>query len=514
MGGPVNRRMTHLKLNVIANTFGKVWSVALSLVLWRYTVGFIGIEAYGLVGVFVSFTAVIAFLDLGLSTTMTRELARLSAVPDSEQEAQDLVRTLERIYWGVGAAICIVFTLLAPYLAHHWIQARGVSQATVQQSLWIMGLVFAFQWPDSFYAGGLMGLQKQVLLNAIRVAVATVQGAGLFLILWRISPTIQAYFLWQMVVYGVQTCLLAWFLWRNMPRAPRPARFDIAAWNRCRQFNMGVTGITLLAVILTQLDNILLSRFLPLKQFGYYTLARNVSTFLAYPIAPIMAAVFPRLSQLTAPERRDELAALYHKSCQLVSLAAIPLCTMTALFARELLQFYFRKPDITANAAGVLSLLAIGTAFNSIMTPPIMLQLAFGWTRLSFIKNLISLIFFVPLLYWMVRQYGAIGAAIMWIAINGSYLLFEPILMHRRILQREASSWYLKDCGIPLAISLAIGLFARFALPDRLSPVLATAWIVGMGGIACLLTASLSSATRRMLPFFRPRIENRKAGIG
>jgi hypothetical protein len=46
---------------------------------------------------------------------------------------------------------------------------------------------------------GLMGLQRQVLLNAINMVANTLRGIGAVLLLWLVSLTIQAYFLWQIV---------------------------------------------------------------------------------------------------------------------------------------------------------------------------------------------------------------------------------------------------------------------------------------------------------------------------
>ena len=42
-----------------------------------------------------------------------------------------------------------------------------------------------------------------------------------------------------------------------------------------------MSGIAVLAVILTQMDKVILSRMLPLEMFGYYALASTVATSLA-----------------------------------------------------------------------------------------------------------------------------------------------------------------------------------------------------------------------------------------
>jgi len=59
---------------------------------------FLGIEAYGLIGLFMTMQALFMLLDMGLGATVNREMARLSVLPDKAQEMRDLVRSLEVIY--------------------------------------------------------------------------------------------------------------------------------------------------------------------------------------------------------------------------------------------------------------------------------------------------------------------------------------------------------------------------------------------------------------------------------
>ena len=66
---------------------------------------FLGVEAYGLIGFYLMLQAILQVLDLGLSPTMNREMARYSVQPEKADEARDLVRTLELGYWLIGLMI-------------------------------------------------------------------------------------------------------------------------------------------------------------------------------------------------------------------------------------------------------------------------------------------------------------------------------------------------------------------------------------------------------------------------
>src|SRR5258708_25750825 len=188
--------MARLRTNIAANYAGKVWLALMSLAFVPIYIRFLGIEAYGLIGIYLSLQSLFSLLDLGLSTTLNRELARLSGKSGHAQEMRDLVHTLQIIYWGVAFMIGIGVVLLAPLVAHHWVKAEHLSPNVINQTIIIMGLSIALQWPYALYYGGLIGLQRQVLLNGIVITLATIRALGAVFILWNVSPTIQAFFFW------------------------------------------------------------------------------------------------------------------------------------------------------------------------------------------------------------------------------------------------------------------------------------------------------------------------------
>ena len=464
----------------------------MSLAFLPLYIKFLGIESYGLIGTYASLRALLAVLDLGLSTTLNRELAQLSAMKEGNQEARDVVRTFEVIYWGAGGLIGTGLVGLAPVIARHWLKAQGLPVATVGQALMIMGVVFAVDWPGALYAGGLMGLERQVLLNGVRATAASFRAGGAVLVLWFISPTIQAYFIWQIVATGLQTLVLAACLWASLPAAGHRAALRKRLWVNKQRFAAGMMGITLLATILTQSDRVVLSKLLALDMFGYYAFAATVGGALSYIAAPVFSGLFPRLSQAVMVSREDELAALYHKGCQLASVAVLPIWIVVALFSKQLLSLWVRQPVVVEHTSLLLSLVVSGTALNSLMLLPLALQLAHGWTRLSFFKNVVAVVTFVPMLVWLVLRFGSIGAAIAWIALNAGYVLVEVPLMHRRILKEEMWRWYYDDVGIPFIIVLTIGLISRMFMPPS-APFLITVLWLSLTALLALFFAALAT---------------------
>jgi len=487
--------MSLVRRNVFANSAGRIWAAGLSLAIVPIQIHFVGIEAYGLLGVFQSLAAIFSLFDLGLGNVLNRELARASVQDGRTQPMRDLVRTIEAAYWTIGIAIGVCVALLAAPIADHWLQASQLPRRTLVDALVLMGIALACQWPRSLYYSGLMGLQSQVVANVASAAVATVVNVGGVLILWQIAPSVTALLAWYAAIGLAEALLVAWLLWRALPAAPGPARFAPRLLGGQWRFAAGMTGVSMTSILLTQVDKIILSKALSLEAFGYYSLAARVAGGLFYLIVPVTTAYFPRFSQLVASGRREELAQVYHKGCQVMAVAVLPAAAILALYPAELLALWTRDAAIVAHSSTILGLLALGNALNGMMGLPAALQFAHGWTRLVFAFNAIAVAAFAPLVYVLAGRYGGLGAAWVWLALNVGYVAVMLPLMHRRLLPGELGSWFRRDFGAPLAAAFAAAGAWRLVVPGEGS-ITALVGIVAAAGCG-LLAAGWAAADLR-----------------
>jgi O-antigen/teichoic acid export membrane protein len=445
-----------IKRDVLANLAGNVWTALMSIGLVPVYIHFIGIEAYGLVGLFATLQVVFGMLDLGLSTTLNREMARLSGDPANARDMRDLVRTLEIVYWIVGGLIGIALLGLAPCIASKWVQAKQLPTSTVTMAIAMMGCITLVQWPSSLYTGGLFGIGRQVLFNGVAVFTITVRGLGALFVLWFISPTVQAFFIWQAVMSACHTLLVRFFLWGSLPVLPQlqPARFNKRLLKSIWHFAAGTTGLSLQGIIMTQQDKIVLSKLASLETFGYYTFASSVAQGLGRLISPITTAIFPRFAQMSEKQDEQGLARLYHQSCQVLAVLILPAMSVLALFSREILRMWTRNAVTVENTHLLLTILAVGMALNTAMYVPSALQTASGWLSLALRFNTVSVLVFVPLTIMSAYRYGAIGVATMWVAYNMVQILILPHFIHRRLLRDQKWIWYGNDVLLPFLAAM------------------------------------------------------------
>ncbi len=491
--------MSLLRKNIAANFAGNFWQAGIALLFIPLYIKFIGIASYGLIGIFTTLQAILVLLDLGLTATLTREMARLSALPGKAQEMRDLVRSLEIICWFVAILIGMAILAISPFITHNWINPSGLSPHTIEEAVLIMGLTAALQWPASFYSGGLMGLQQQVVLNIINIVISTLRSVGAVLILWLISPTIQAFFLWQLLISIINTSILTFFLWSRLPHTEKKSSFQKQIFTGIWRFAAGISGISILALILTQLDKIILSKMLTLEMFGYYTLASAVAMTIYRLIGPVYFAIYPRFTQLVAISDQDGLKRLYHKSCQVMSVLIFPVTIVVAIFSKEILQLWTQNTVIAERTYLLVSFLICGTALNGLMYIPYALQLANGWTKLAFYTNLIAVIMMVPMIVYMIWQYGALGAAILWVILNGCCLLIAIHFMHRRLLSSEKWRWYWQDVCLPLLTAIIIAGLGKLFIRNQSSQFMVAFYLIFISISTLGVTAIATQATRLLL---------------
>lgn len=478
--------------NIVANAIGQGWSGLLSILLIPVYIKVMGVESYGLVGLFVTVQAALAVLDFGLAGTINRELARGSEGAISVTQMRNLVRTFECLYWPIAALIAVLSLVAAPALSEKWLTPSQLSRADVAQALTLLGLVAAAQWPSSLYGGGLAGLQKQGLLNLLIVVFSTLRSAGVVVPLLLIAPTIQVFLVWQLAMNLAQTAVFAVALWRHIPRGAQP-KFASDELVRIWRFAGGVTGMAATSFVLMQFDRIVLASLLDLKAFGYYATAAALASIIPRLVAPVSSAAYPRYTQLVAAQDDRGLRALYHTTNQFMAVQLAVIGAVGFFYSDTLLLLWTSSPDLVAAAGTVLALLILGNAFGGMSNLPYTLQLAHGYTRLSLFLSVIGLTTYVPALWFSANLWGATGAAATWLLLNFTLLLVGLHFMHRRILVGEEAKWYLRDVGPVFAAAFATGFVLHSMRPDLSGGV---AGIVGLVLVTLVIGLAALAAAR------------------
>lgn len=486
-----------LKHNVVANYLGQGWSAAIQLAFIPIYIKYLGVEGYGLIGVFGVMQAWLALLDMGMTPTLSREMARFTAGAHSPQSIRNMMRSVEIICFSIAALIGAGGWMGSAYIAQYWIKAEKFSGEAVSNAVMIMILVVALRFCEGIYRGALFGLQKQVWYNGANALLSTLRAGGAVLLLAFVSPTIEVFFYWQGMISLASVMIFAAYVYQILPPAPIRARFSMEVLREIWKFSVGMMGITLTAILLTQMDKILLLRLLPLESFGYYALASTVAGALVVMVGPVSQAISPRMVELTTLDNRSGLVAVYHKGAQLVTVLTAPAALLLCFFGQGTIYLWSGDGGLAERTAPILMLLAAGTYLHCLLYVPYQLQLAHGWTSLTMKANVVATCLLVPSLFWVAPRYGALGAAWLWVLLNTGHMLITIQVMHTRIIQKEKVRWYWSDIALPTSASLVVMFVAHYLRPAVYSSRLD--WLVfllGTGASAVVLSAVFADTVR------------------
>ena len=378
-----------LKRNLIANYFGQGWSALMGFAFVPYYIKYLGIEAYGMIGVFAVMQVWLSLLDMGMSAALNREFARFSGNAQDANYIKDLLRSMEVLAVCMGGLVAVIIFAASGWIATRWISTDNLTAESVTRSISMIGMVIGLRFTEGVYRSTLIGLQRQVLYNVVSSSMATLRGAGAIVALVFVGPTLEVFFLWQFIMSVLTLGILLVSVYFLLPETNRRPKFSKDALWHIKTFAGGFLGLTILNIILTQIDKVLLIKLISLSEFGYYTLAVTVTGALNILNGAAVQAFYPRLCELHARGEDAEFADTYHRGAQLVTVLFGSAVIILILRSSLILQLWTQDADLVERVAPLISILAFGNLLNGLMWIPFQAQLAVGWISLMMRTNLV-----------------------------------------------------------------------------------------------------------------------------
>ncbi|HRG32904.1 MAG: oligosaccharide flippase family protein [Saprospiraceae bacterium] len=462
--------MNLLSKNIAANFSLQAWVLISQIILVPVYVQILGIEAYGLVGFYASLQAIFFVLEMGMGVTINQELAKVNVTEIDRRYKIDLLKTLEWVYWGMAIFIFVVIVFIQSFFSEAWGSNASLSSEKIGNCIYLMGGLLVFRFPIGLYSGALNGIQKQFALNMATIVFEVIKFVLVLLVLFYVSKDVVAYFVVNIVIACCTVIMLRFMVWRYLDAKDYFGKFKRSVLFSRWRFSLGVAGIAVVAIVLTQADKMMLAKMVSLKEFGWYTLAFTIASIPSKIVGAVATAYYPLLVQENSRNDEVSVSKIYQQASQLIAVLLVPVCMVFWSASEQILKIWFQDQDLIRIIHPLVKVFIFGFMFNGLMTMPYYLQLAYHWTKLSLLKNIIALIILVPLLYLVIQKFGINGAVWIWLVLNFSYIIFEVPLMHRRVLPKLMKSWYLETIVKPILFCggmsvVSIWLFQFMDLP-------------------------------------------------
>jgi O-antigen/teichoic acid export membrane protein len=189
-----------------------------------------------------------------------------------------------------------------------------------------------------------------------------------------------------------------------------------ADWTRMRSllsFGAWLSVSNVVSPTLVYADRFLLGHLRGLAALGTYSAPFDaVMRLLAIP-GSLVRAMFPTLSALQSMSAPENLRPLFRRAVSAILVLLGGPVLILVLFGPLLLRLWLGE-QVAAAAGVAVRILAVGLLFNAAALVPTTFIAAFGRPDLSAKFHMLELVIYIPLAWWLVSQFGIVGAATAW----------------------------------------------------------------------------------------------------
>lgn len=491
-----------LKKNIISSYVGQFYVTALGLLIVPTYIEYMGAEAYGLVGFFAMLQACFNLLDLGLGPTLAREAARIRGGAASVVEHLRLMRTLNIIFLVIAMVGGSVLFLMADKIAIEWLKGILLSHKAISRSIELISLVVALRWISGLYRAYISGAESFVWLNSYNSFIATLRFFGVLPLLIYFDNSPVAFFIYQALVAVIEVLGLFVKSRTLLPLCPNRSeigwnlRLLVASTKGVLNFSMGIAFTSSVWVLVTQLDKLVLSKILPLADYGYFTLAVLAASGVMMISGPLSNAVNPRITFLHANGAIESVFQVYRATTQMVVVLAIPACMMLAFFPYETLMVWTNDSSAAGKAANVLVLYALGNGFLVVASLPLLLQYASGNIRLHVVGNICYVLILIPSILYGAIYHGMIGAGYAWLVANLFSFVIWTAVVHAKFMPKKHFRWLVDDVGVSASLACTFALIFKFNYDWPTGRIESFVTLVIMGLVLVFISSLGSSVVR------------------
>ena len=277
------------------------------------------------------------------------------------------------------------------------------------------------------------------------------------------SPKLEVFFLWQVICNLAVITVFRNKLIAFLPH-PKPL-FSKDLLKSTSSYALAMMGIAFISAINIQIDKLVISKYLTMESFGYYSIASTLAQLPTIIVGPIIVAVFPLFSNFVSQaESKKALQQSFHKYSFLVTLIATPVVVCIGLYAIPLIDLWTGKHQVAIAVENVVRLLLVGALFLCLQMTPFYLALANGFTKVNLYSGIIGLIIIIPMMMYTITHYGMLGATIPWVFINVTTFFILGIYIVRRFLPGEVWVWLIWDITLPIFFTIIIGFILNLIL--------------------------------------------------
>jgi len=471
----------------------QIYPIALSIIATPFFLRFLGESGYAVI----TFGNVLlnwaTLLELGFSAALSRWL--MLQVDNSTRHSADTRSTVSAVFvlsMVVGVLIFGGLAASSGWIASHWLNISDADPRDVEPALMAMALMLFGRWAGTVPRAVLYGQRRLVFLAWHSYLFSSLRQIGWIPLLYWWQGGLVQFFLFQVIVSVVEMLVL---IWPNQavlrPAGVRTLRDSVNALRPLAGMAFSLAGTSLLWLLVSQTDRLVLSSMISLHDYGVYSVAMVVAGGIPSLIGPLTLVLLPRLvAEVQASVNERETVLAYRRIVVRMIPLGLSLGFGMAAVAQPLIGMWTGDRMLAAAAAPILAIYALGNGIQVVSGLPYFLQYAKGDLRLHLIGNVgFALLFLLGMLV-MVPVYGAVGAGLCWLLLQIFYSTIWVSFVHRRLVPSYWRVFLWGDVLPSLLLAMALGSAVMYlqTMMDGWSYL-----VVSFAMVSCMTIAGLSN---------------------
>lgn len=351
-----------------------------------------------------------SFIDLGLSTFGTREIAKDKA------EAPNYVNNIVSLRFFIAAAIYILFAVYAVFSK----QLLEIRIIMIIMALWWFTFAFSTEW-------AFQGLERMHMVFISLVTTSALQ----FFFIWILVKGPYYFVSVPTILFITTLPIIIIYLWILRFRL-RIRTLDFKILRLYFSSALIIWAISLFAQIYNGFDVIMMGWLRSPSEVGYFTIARKFIGGITFFSIFLANAALPRYAA-TLKEGWDKLRGHTYQFLKVVVLISAALLILV-LFSKKLIIFAVGNEYLAADKS--FKILLLGVVFVLLNLPFSTALIAAGWEKAVLKQAIASALLNVGLNLYLIPKWGMEGASLSFIYAEALAVIWVIWLYRKKILSQ------------------------------------------------------------------------------
>lgn len=416
----------HIKKSLVITYSAQIYSTIITLALTPLLISFVGAEGFGLIGFYLILQTWLQIFDAGVSGTLSRQIALAKTCKLSLKSFLSNFYKIYSFFAIISVSILLIGTYTAEAFSKHWFET-SLSIDLVSFCIKSMLVSLSFKYLSGPLRSGLIGLEFHGILGIFNLLFTTLRYPAGLLILYLYDNSLKAYFSYQAIIAILEWLVLQVLFYIKSKQTMNNAKISeepiTSSIKTLLVLSTQLSILTVLWVLVSQIDKLLLSGAMSLELFGYYSLAVTVTGVIFTLNMPLNQVLMPRLTFLIANNNNKKYSELLINASLFSAVLFIPFAVFLSFFGKELVWAWTGNMKAAENASHYIIWLAIGNVAAVLVNFAFLLQFTLKNLKKHLIAYIVYSVIVIPITFLVVKNQPGEGTAIFWMLHNCLFLI-------------------------------------------------------------------------------------------